>query len=284
MRQKLRSTNGASMILALALMLVCVMVSSVIIASAASGSSRNVNRVAQQRDYLAISSASELLANNLKSIGSFVVTETDIIPECSKYRLYPTHLIPEGESESITAYWVPQGLLPDTTEFYILDELGEETKLEQTQEGETLTGVFAELMKKASMKVYTQGQAYNETFYLSIPNEERLPKVKCTFSMNLNYNVKIQVASAEEPAATDYHISITMNASRQPVVVTTSENLNENSEGYEHLFPHVHEVQYKYYEGDQWKTKRETMEFNIEKRSTTTTVEWSAPIVTKGVD
>lgn len=284
MKQKLRSNQGASMILALALMLVCVMVSSVIITSAASGSSRNTKRVEQQQDYLAISSGAEFIADNLKDIGSFVVAETEIIPECSKYRLYPTQIVPEGETEPVTAYWVPQGLKPDTTECYIIGELGEETTLDQPQTGSTLQGELAELMKKAAMEVYDNGQTYTETFYLSISGEERLPKVKCTFSMNLNYNVKIEVASGEEPAATDYRISITMSAGRQPVVVTSTENLNENSEGYEHLFPHTHEVQYKYYEDEEWKTTRETMEFNIEKRSTTTTVEWSAPVVTKGVD
>ncbi len=284
MRKKLNSQKGVSMILALTLMLVCVMVSSVIIATAASGSSRNIRREAQQKEYLAISSGAQMIAENLKNIGSFVVSEEVIVPECSKYRVYPTQIVPEGEANPIAAYWVPQGLLPDTTEFYILGELGEETLLTQTQGGDSLEGIFAELLEKATMQVYQQGQAYKEVFYLSIPEEERLPKVKCTFSMNANYSIKIEVASGEEAPATDYRIAITMNASRQPLVVTSIESLNENSEGYEHLFPHVHEVQYKYYEADQWVTKRETMQFNIEKRCTTTTVEWSAPVLTKGVD
>ena len=284
MKNKLKCQSGASMILVLTLMLMCVMVSSVIIASAASGSSRNARRVAQQQDYLAISSGAQLIADNLKNIGTFSVTEEVIVPECSKYRVYPTQIVPDGETSAITAYWVPQGLLPETTEFYILGELGEETILTQTEGASALTGMMAELLKTAALQVYQQEQPFKEIFYLSLPEEERLPKVKCTFSMNLNYNIKIEVASGEETPATDYRILITMNASRQPIVVTSSEYLNEDSEGYEHLFPHIHEVQYKYYEADQWVTKRETMEFNIEKRSTTTTVEWSAPVLTKGVD
>ena len=84
-KEKLNSNSGASMMLALALMLVCVFVSSIILTAAASGASRNEERNAQQREYLAVSSAAEFLQENLKNAGTLAGHTTIKAYQCNVY-------------------------------------------------------------------------------------------------------------------------------------------------------------------------------------------------------
>lgn len=75
-RNKLQSQQGVSIIITMVLFLVCAMISSVIIAAAASGSSRNVGRTERERAYLAIGSAAELLMGEFNGLGSCTSTNT----------------------------------------------------------------------------------------------------------------------------------------------------------------------------------------------------------------
>lgn len=270
--KKLKDNKGASMMLVLALLLVCVMVSSVIVSTAASGSSRNTRRVEQQRDYMAVSSGAEIIAENLQEIGTFIgSTEVNTKP-CYAYRNNA------GSAETISGdfvsgYWVPISPLPDTTDFYILGELCNSIIVPKIDDATAFQGYFADLMRAAASDVYLKNMSYEETFYISIPNEEeRLPKVKCAFLMNQNYNVKIEITS--ESGNSDYAIVITMNALLPEV----------NNSGHKETIYCSHPVCYKVLENGMWVIHEETMEFSHEVSGPVTTVTWSKPVITKGVD
>ena len=79
--KKLKSQSGASIIIALVLLLVCVMVGSVILSSAAGNADKMRKREAEQQEYLALSSAAELIRT---SLGGTVYSawERNIVYEC----------------------------------------------------------------------------------------------------------------------------------------------------------------------------------------------------------
>lgn len=85
MVNKLKSNRGATMILALALFLICVMVSSIILVVAASSSGRVSQQVEEQQAYLAVSSAADIVATELNRCNKYIlengvelVGETDL--------------------------------------------------------------------------------------------------------------------------------------------------------------------------------------------------------------
>ena len=108
LKAKLNSNSGASMMLALALMLVCVFVSSVILTAATSGATRNEKRNAQQREYLAISSAAQMLQENLKDAGTLAGQTTIKAYQCNVYLQMGQKTItiqpPNAVAKSYTGY------------------------------------------------------------------------------------------------------------------------------------------------------------------------------------
>ena len=79
--KKLKSQSGASIIIALVLLLVCVMVGSVILSSAAGNADKMRKRESEQQEYLALSSAAELIRT---SLGGTVYSawESNTVYEC----------------------------------------------------------------------------------------------------------------------------------------------------------------------------------------------------------
>lgn len=270
--KKLKDNTGASMMLVLALLLVCVMVSSVIVATAASGSSRNTRRLEQQRDYLAVSSGAEFIAQNLQDVGTFVgSTELNTKP-CYAYRNNLSN-VETASGEYVSGYWVPISPLPDTIDFYILGELCESVVAPKVDDATSFRGYFAELMKTAASEVYLKNVSYKEIFYISVPDEsERMPKVKCVFTMNQNYNIKIEITS--ESGNSDYSVVIMVNTA----------SVDENNSGHKQTITCNHPVCYKVLENGTWVIVEETREFSHEVSGPITTVTWKKPVITKGVD
>lgn len=271
--KKMKNNTGASMMLVLALLLVCVMVSSVIVSTAASGSSRNTRRVEQQRDYLAVSSGAQFVAENMQNIGTFVgSTEINTKP-CYAYR-NNAGSVETVSGDFVSGYWVPISPIPDTTEFYIVGELCESTIVPKMDDATSFQGTFANLMKAAASEVYLKNTSYEEIFYITIPDEtQRLPKVKCVFTMNQNYNVKVVVTS--ESGNSDYSIVVTMNTTN-PVVPT--------DDGSKQTITCTHPVCYKVLQNGTWVIMEETRTFSHEVSGPVTTVTWKKPVLTKGVD
>lgn len=275
MIKKLKSNSGTSMILALALMLICVMVSSAILTSAASGTSRAIRRTKQQQDYLAVSAASDLIASNLNGVGEFIGTMEIRVKDCQQYN-NPTTVMYKGTP--VQGYWVTIPPVANSYAFYIVDDLHDEINGKSIHEDTKFkNNPFGELMKAAATHVYMNEAAYSQTFTISVPQEEqgkdRLPAVKCTFTMTKNYDVSIYITS-EEPD------------SSYAVRIELIPTIEVDETGDKQTITCYHKVCYKqeingslvteYPEGMQ--------EFRYETTAPETHVTWGAPLITKEVD
>ena len=74
-KQKLNSSRGASILLALVLFLLCAMVSAVVVGSAMTNMQKVKNRREQQQVYYSVSSAARLLHDAMEQV-SFVGSES----------------------------------------------------------------------------------------------------------------------------------------------------------------------------------------------------------------
>lgn len=274
MKRKLKNNSGASMILALALMLICVMVSSTIIASAASGTSRAIRRTEQQQDYLAVSAASDLIAKNLTNVGEFIGTIEIRVKDCQQYN-NPTTVMYKGSPT--TGYWVTVPPVANVYAYYIVDGLCKETNIKSIHgDTEFLEGPFGTLMETAATHVYMNESAYTQTFTISVPQEEagldRLPAVKCSFIMTKNYDVTIHLTSENPDIA--YAIKMELH----PTVV-------EDKTGDLQTITCQHRVYYKQ-EVDGSLVAVEPTEkqtFSYTATAPETHVTWGTPVITKEV-
>lgn len=218
-KEKLKNHSGASMIFALALMLVCVVVSSVILAAATSGASRNFSRTKQQSDYLAISSAAEFLQESLKDPG-YLKGETMIdIHQCNVYRQFGEQTVTIG-SNTYVGYPISWNVTGGYIEKLLL--ISEEhpfceSKKELQIIEKSFSGPFASLMECAAVQVFETDTIYKETFYLTVETEtgeeERIPEVRCDFTMNQAYNVYIDIYV--ESDSSDYAMQLFVPAEKK---------------------------------------------------------------------
>lgn len=273
-RKKLNSNRGVSIIFALALFLICTMVASLIIVAAASGSSRSNQRMEQQRAYFAISSASQMLVEDLQNQGVFVGQNEAKRYGCKQYYSETKYKLQKTDDSYIEGYLIPASLIAGAKTPIITDELHltNDTEVKSVDDvNTTLNGLLGDVIKKAAAKVYEQNTAYEETFIISVDSSEaRLPDVICEFKMDTSYNIKIEV-KADGSA-----YSLTIRAKCTDVTVTIESGS-----------PHscTHAVFYKtelpngeY--GDATKNQDIGGTDNLEK----TTVRWGVPEVIKGVE
>ena len=208
MKKKLKSNRGASIMLALALFLICVMVSSVILFATASGNSRNAKREAQQKGYLAVSSAANLIVEELKLsdnqyVGQVVNKkygcENCLIPVemvfngvvRSGMRLdaeYLNNPLDEGHLMIPIIHDDREGMRETVVGNPAVDEAGAKTELK---------GAFAEMLKRAAEDIYkNQKTSHTEEIRFQLQDtSEPLPEAICKFTMDENYNVSFQVTT-----------------------------------------------------------------------------------------
>lgn len=276
------------MILALALFLVCVTVSSIIIAVASSGMGRNAQRVEQQQSFLAISSAADLLVEDLSMdkifVGSEVVKEYGCINDCVQsadlgYRIKDEHGVENYVSVSgkrLDAKYIWDSM----DEAHLLvpiahDDTGVVKGLDDSNtkfEGKLLR----EMLKRASEHVFTKEEAYKETIVISLPTQkELLPDVICEMVMDEKYNITIQLTTE----STEYSVIISLNASIPDVdSVETYDSVSD-----------IHTIYYKEYQmneatgGGTFKDVEGQTAIEVTTIESITTVKWGVPIVKKGV-
>lgn len=300
MKKKLHSNSGASMILALALMLICVMVSSVIIVAAASGIDRNKEKLKQQQEYLAVTSAAKYVAENMNATGADRFTGVTLKNEkpCYKYKNYrlesnlrvngtdvdayaipSQHVVVEGNEPDLVSveqiYMYVKETNPATPEVDIFCPKQPEKKVvEATTE---FSGTFAELMKSATEEVFAHGLSYTNVFTIKV-EDERIPDVKCKFTMDTDYNVSVVVRSVtvvegvEEES--EYYMVLRMYANSPSV----------NASGYKTTETCIHNCFYEYCDvvGNIQTSAIRAYTFTHEVDNPTTTITWDKPIITKG--
>lgn len=210
-QRKLNSNKGSSILLAMSLVLICVMVSSVVITAASSGSSRNKERIKSQQAYLAVSSAADLLMDEMKNIGTYIGNHEVINYGCKKYTTDGIQGVlkdKEGhEKQGYKADDLVAGassvLLNEinTSGTVCLAESAVENNIKMTNETETLMhqGALGTIVKTAAEEIYTKDAfipPYKRTFTIEV-NDERLPKVVCEFSMSAEYDIEMKLQTED---------------------------------------------------------------------------------------
>ena len=264
---KLKSTRGASMILALALCLLCTTVASIIVVNATSGASRNVDRTSQQRGYLAVSSAANLLAEELEGVGTVVANQSTAIYPCKDY-------MTRGEIEYggsvISGYMLPDGIF---NEYGALTPLIQDphhtSPVTTVVDGSGVFGALAELLVKATEYIYQMDAAYTEEFTIApVVADERLPEVKGVFKMDTDYNVRIELTTD----ISAYTITVVMT---KAAVVSREDNVGQET--------HNHTV---YYRKLQWNGSYGdgvgTLICTGDVKAITQTISWNPPTIVKG--
>lgn len=285
-KKKLNSKRGASMILVLSLFLICVMVSSVILAAASSGLSRNAQRVQQQRGYLAVSSASDLIVKELKTLGKYIGVKKISRYCCEDCTIEATIYDEEGNPHSgvrlDAEYIVGEESHPlDDGHVLIIDEeagyvIHEPEEAPATHDCSGLRGVFNNVFARGCAQIFETGMIYEETikFDLSVDGstDERISEVICYFTMDDEYNVKFLLTTEES----GYAVSISCSAK----VENSSSPVNR-----EFIDNHKHLIYYKDFDEETRMYSTQSVEWKIPIEITTmnTTVEWDGPRIVKEV-
>lgn len=280
LQKKLNSKRGASMILVLSLFLICVMVSSVILAAASAGISRNAQRVEQQNGYLAVSSATSLIIEELETLGVYAgknITGRYGCEDCNVegyiyYNGTPIsgyRLDAEFTSNPMDKDYVSNPL----DDGHLIVKTGHDPYVFAVKDGDntTLDGVFAGVFERGCTQVFTLGAPYTETFQIALQEaDDRLPVVNCAFTMDTDYNVKFLLTTE----TSGYAVSVSCVADVKVSDIT--ETIDTTDE---------HKIYYKkFIEGEGiYETKEEVWSIPIEVTSVTTEISWSGPKVEKEV-
>lgn len=293
-KKKLHSNKGASIMLALALMLICVMVSSVIVAAAASGVARNKVETEKQQAYLAVTSAAQYIAEDLKASASstdftFCGELAKDVRPCSKYKNYTQTEVWVGgvkkdAYEIPTPYAIPRGDghpgTLDILQFYLAKESENifcpesETKQVSTS-GTKFSGDFKNLMREAAETVYLADNLANAKYtsneFTIHVDDSRIPDVKGIFEMDCDYNVKITLKC--DGGDSGYSMTIEL-----PVL-----SILENPYGSATQLECTHKCYYEYCnDAGNVDVGTRDITFKHEVNNTTITVTWGTPVIHKG--
>lgn len=272
-RKKLNKNNGASILIALGLFLICTMVASLIIVAAASGSNRSTLRINQQRAYFAVSSAAEMLVEDLQTQGEFVGKNQATRYGCKEYYTPTKYSLQKTNGQIAYGYLIPATLINESSSPIIIDELHLTNDLEvkSVDEANThLNGLLGGVIKKAAEKVYKENSPYEEHFIIKADDSsDRLPNVNCKFSMDTSYNIKIELKAEDS----EYSVTINTKCASAGLAVESVPNGKCN-----------HIVLYKEKQDDgSFLDAQMTLGIGISYNLETTTVRWGVPEIVKGV-
>ena len=285
-KKKLHSNTGASIMLALALTLICLMVSSVIVAAAASGAYRNQQELKSQQEYLAITSAAQYIAENLNTSRDFVFCGVHYNGEkvCNRYKSNYENNNREniqinGENRSVFVIPTPTPYVAalagvEVLDFYLVDgeNIFHAARAEdKVGTGTSFSGIFKDMMNEAVESVYVEAKEYSKEFNVSV-TDDRIPDVKCTFKMDMDYQVEIIVGSAS--GNSQYTLSVDLPAF-SPI---------ENPTGVKSNVECKHHCIYEYIDNVGNVAIKEDTEltFSHEVNNSTTTVTWGSPVINRG--
>lgn len=286
LKKKIHSNRGASMILALALFLICTMVSSVIIAAASTGISRNAQRTKQQIGYLAIGSASDLIMEELENLEVYVGKNIEGRYGCQdctvegyiEYKNEETGSVSTVNGVRLDAEYTDNPLDKNFVsnpldDGHLLIPVSHDPYVYAVTDGDktNLDGVLGEMFQRGCTQVFATGSSYTENMTISLSNsDERMPDVTCLFTMDEEYNVSFQLTTAES----DYSLVITAVA-----VVKVSDITESTDDSDEHT------IYYKKFDEatGSYTSVATKWAIPIEVITTTTEISWSGSKVEKGV-
>lgn len=288
LKNKLKSNKGSSILLALGLMMICTMISSAVIVAAAGGSSRSINRVERQRAYLAISSAAQLIMDEMQEAKQYVGREEYHDYVCNEYTEEATIEYTKSDNSKVehTGWVIPSlrdGLIIDAA-LHADEMMPKETYVEDIADpnfvvATNLQGALAEIILESSEQIYLENASFYENeFTISLEDlEEKLPDVDCKYSMDSNYNIKIEIKLADD-SEYDYSMTVKADASRQTdvKVVTEGEDALSCKHDVRYNAPTADNSSFVYAESDD-------MLMAGERTIYTFTVTWENKTLVKGV-
>lgn len=256
---KIKSKNGATIVLVLVLFLLCVMVSSVIVTAAASGASRNANRNEQQKAYLAIMSAVELIQEEMESAGSYQGKIELLDYGCNEYDWDHNPNVQIGPKHYVK---ISTGTAHD-------DNKVEETA-DRTGSDSNLGGALKELLNKACTSIYiNRTPEYTIEEIIIKADSDRLPDVKCKFTMSSEYHITMVFSVAD-------------GSSPYTVILEYKGTMTENGRGASVTLSCTHNIEYKELVGGVYSDKTGPQDFNGTQETITTTITWNTPTLKRG--
>ena len=258
--KKLKSQSGASLIIALVLLLVCVMVGSVILSSAAGNADKMRKRESEQQEYLALSSAAELIRT---SLGGTVYSawENNTVYQCYGYY---GDIRPEKHTDVAD----------------VCDKMTYESNDDAGLKADIADVVYTAY--RSHTKYYAPTIVPSEIekeFTISSENTD-IPNVEVKMIFDTQtYGTLFRLTIAEN-AVSDYAMSLRFN----PVVISPTKGSDEEKIEYKPNEDKAHEV-YELVKNDDGTSDYDwvSRNFDITIYTLNTTVTYDAGTITKGV-
>ncbi len=258
-RQKLKSQRGASMVLALMFLLICIMISAVILIAASANADRTADQSQEQSEYLSASSALALLQADSTQWGAYQGAETKVMYTCYELKAHETLIEIIGgscSSGSVTAFATTAGGTPGGLIGEVLGEMAE---------------TIAKSKTTYNAPVYYSASALTKTFTIQA---EGMPDTEVTLTMSDNeetlYDVDVTINVVDSPYTLHLPLEATATVS-EPVAGTQTVSS-----------AHGHVVKRRVRVGHRW-VWQTTTEWSMETPySITTTVTWTPGVASKG--
>ncbi len=178
--RKIQSQRGASILLALAVVLVCTMVAAIVLAAAAANAGKGLSSQAQTRSYYAVSSAAQLLADDMQKNA------------------------PKGQVSTTVKHYTCTDVHPS---YYHADEgIVSEQELILTVDEST---PLAQIIDEAIHQIDPTDEAsnYERTFTIQAPEFD---EVEAHLFMDYRYNITIELTAAPSEYSFGYSLTMTI--------------------------------------------------------------------------
>ena len=258
--KKLNSQSGASMLIALVLLLVCVMVGSVILSSATGNADKLKKRRAEQQEYLAVRSAAELLRASLGGT-VYAAWENYSVYDC--YGCYEP-MRPEKHTDVAN----------------VCEKLDYELAGDAGLKAELADLVYTAYRSHTKYYPPTPAPAQIEREFLLSSAEVELPQVKARLTFDTESYGAIFRLTIAENAVSDYAMTLRL----QPTVISPEKGSAEEIKEVLSNADQAHEVLETFVNDDGTTENRWVRrDFDITVYTLQTTVTYDSGKITKGV-
>lgn len=262
--RKLRSESGASILLALAVMLVCTMVASVVLMAAAANAGKSGGADARNRAFYSVSSAAQMLASDFKAENPFAEVSSSVLTyRCQEVHPSYVHDVQEETDR----------------EMLVVSRLGARSPLLQTID-----------YAMRQIDPLDSSSTYSTTLVLHAPE---MDDVEAEVIMDYEYNITIKVTNISDAGFT-YAMTVDIPSIQTEPEVTTSSALTDSHwDGWEYT-PEASGLSWKEtttlnpqtgnYEplSNEYGSATEQL-YEVVTTTTTYAVAWGTPSLSKGV-
>jgi len=202
-RQKLHSQRGASLLITLLFFMVCLLVASVTLTAASAGFSRTVKQRTEQKLYLSVSSAAQLLQNELETMPDFEARKEVLSHQCGQS--LSIHLT-GGDFQTKEGEWTLTGdagaavlqtyLWQDALALCKAPDTAPEAHTFTIEPDDESMSAVRVKMTAGTVKTDAAGQnSYQIVFTLSAVDPDDKSKTLSTYAMTLSAEASVSSAS-----------------------------------------------------------------------------------------